>query len=55
MKLFIRKQDTPVSSEADAPFWPQDRLDDVDDDEFARAIAAGRLAEQAEHGELVGA
>jgi hypothetical protein len=52
MKRFTRSQDTTRSADDDASYWPEDRLDEVDDAEFARAIAAGRLAEQRE---LVGA
>jgi hypothetical protein len=52
MKLFTRKHETPTTDRDDIGFWPQDRLDDIDDDAFAQAIAAGRLAEQ-EHEHLV--
>jgi hypothetical protein len=55
MKLFSRNQETTLSSD-DETFWPKERLDEIDDVEFARAIAAGRLAEQAEQArELVDA
>jgi hypothetical protein len=53
MKLFTRKQDNPLAVLDDGSFWPQDRLDEVDDDDFARAIAEGRLAEQRANEELV--
>ena len=53
MKLFTRHEDTPLAALDDPSAWPQDRLDEVDDDEFARAIAEGRLAEQREHPELI--
>ena len=55
MKLFTRKHDTASTMSDDPSFWPTDRIDEVDDDDFARAIAAGRLAEQREHGELIDA
>jgi hypothetical protein len=55
MKLFPRKQERTIDAD-DASFWPKDRLDEIDDAEFAKAIAAGRMAEQAERAqELVGA
>jgi hypothetical protein len=54
MKLFIRKHETSVEV-PESSFWPQDRLDEIDDDEFARAIAAGRVVEAERSGELVGA
>ena len=54
MKMFVRKQETVVER-PEASFWPQDRLDEIDDDEFARAIAAGRVVEAERSGELVGA
>jgi hypothetical protein len=55
MKLFTRQHEATI--ETDTPsFWPQDGLDEIDDAEFAKAIAEGRLAEQAEGArELVGA
>jgi hypothetical protein len=55
MKLFSRHQESTLSTD-DETFWPKERLDEIDDAEFARAIAAGRLAEQAEQAkELVDA
>jgi hypothetical protein len=47
MKLFSRHQENTLAAD-DETFWPKDRLDEIDDAEFARAIAEGRLAEQAE-------
>jgi hypothetical protein len=55
MKLFTRHQEVTIDAESRS-FWPADGLDEVDDAEFAKAIAAGRLAEQLEDArELVGA
>jgi len=55
MKPFTRIHEVTVDDEKSS-FWPQDGLDEIDDAEFAKAIAAGRLAEQAEGArELVGA
>jgi hypothetical protein len=54
MKKFTRKQEQQAELD-EASFWPEDRLDDVDDAEFARAIAAGRVAEAERTGVLVGA
>jgi hypothetical protein len=52
MSLFSHKHDDHERETVPAAFWPQDRLDDVDDATFARAIAEGRLAE---HRDLVDA
>jgi hypothetical protein len=46
MKMFSRKHDIPQRENTTPTFWPQDRIDDVDDAAFARAIAEGRIAEQ---------
>jgi hypothetical protein len=48
MRLFQKSKQlapTPATS-AVAPTWPDDSLTDIDDDAFARAIAAGREAEK---------
>jgi hypothetical protein len=40
----IRNADTLKSSSVDPAYlWPSDVLDEIDDDAFAEAIAAGRL------------
>jgi hypothetical protein len=46
MRLFSRKHEIPQRENTTSTFWPQDRIDDVDDVTFARAIAEGRIAEQ---------
>ena len=45
MSMFkTRNGDTLESSSADAAYlWPSEVLDEIDDDAFAEAIAAGRL------------
>jgi hypothetical protein len=54
MKRFTHKQDIDVELD-ELSYWPQDGLEEIDDAEFARAIAAGRVAEAERTGELVGA
>jgi hypothetical protein len=54
MKRFTRKNEKDVELD-DISYWPADSLDEIDDAEFARAIAAGRVAEAERSGELVGA
>jgi hypothetical protein len=46
MRLFQRThvETPPVEATADTA-WPEDSLDDVDDDAFAQAIAEGRRSE----------
>jgi hypothetical protein len=47
MRQFLRKREQSTTS-ASVPVdgWPVDSLEDIDDDAFARAIAAGREAEK---------
>jgi hypothetical protein len=54
MKLLTRKQENDAELD-ELSYWPQDGLEEIDDAEFARAIAAGRVAEAERSGELVGA
>lgn len=42
---FFRKRNDEVSERHITTVWPQDTLDDIDDDAFARAIAEGRKAD----------
>jgi hypothetical protein len=56
MAMFkTRSADTLERPAADAAFaWPSDVIDEIDDDAFAEAIAAGRLLDP-EHGVTIAA
>lgn len=42
---FTRRRESETPERDITTIWPQDTLDDIDDDTFARAIAEGRKAE----------
>lgn len=45
LKFNRKRNETPEPERDIIAVWPQDALDDIDDDAFARAIAEGRMAE----------
>ena len=45
-RKFTRKRNDATPQRDITTIWPQDTLDDIDDDTFARAIAEGRMADR---------